>query len=130
VKERDVEEEIEKKKKQIQEEKDKQKKTSNYVQLITKDINEKKKKEEEKKIEKEQEIQITGNVPSIIPQPISDSSELYQSINNFDLNRINIEEPSSKTTIQKESPKPSRKRRMTHLFRTLPYTHQIHHFHQ
>jgi hypothetical protein len=111
VKIRDVGEEIEKKKKQIQKEKDMQKQTSNYVRLISKENYEKKNKEEQKKIEKEQENLITKSVPNIIPPPISDSSELYQPINNFDLNRIDVEEPSSKTPIQKETPKPQPKKK-------------------
>jgi hypothetical protein len=47
------------------------------------------------KIEKEHEIQITGGIPNIIPPPISDNSNLYQPINNVDLNRIDAEEPNS-----------------------------------
>jgi hypothetical protein len=82
VKERGVEEKIEKKKKQIQREKDKQKQTSNYIRLVSKENYEKKNKEEQKKIEKEQENLITGNVPGIIPPPISDNSELYLPISN------------------------------------------------
>jgi hypothetical protein len=93
MKERDVEEEIEKMKKLIQREKDKQKKTENYVRVVTNDINDKKKKVEQKKIEKEQVNVITGGMSNIIPPPITDSSNL---LSNIDLNRINIEEPSSK----------------------------------
>jgi hypothetical protein len=44
MKERDVEEEIEKMKKLIEKEKEKQKKTTNYVRVISNDINDKKKK--------------------------------------------------------------------------------------
>jgi hypothetical protein len=118
MKERDVEEEIEKMKTQIQKEKDKQKKTSNYVRILSNKINDKKKKEAQKKIEKEQENLITGNVPNIIPPPIIDNSEL----NIIDLSRINIEEPSSKAPIQKEFPIPQPKKNTTPISNTPLYT--------
>jgi hypothetical protein len=47
MKERDVEEEIERMKKQIQKEKEKQKKTSNYLRLMVNENNENKKKVEQ-----------------------------------------------------------------------------------
>jgi hypothetical protein len=113
VKERDVEEEIEKKKKQIQKEKDKQTKTQHYTHLIVNENNEKKKKEEQKKIEKEEQNLITGGMSNIIPPPITDSSNILNSIN---LNRINIEEPNSKT------PKPQPKKNTTPISNTPLYT--------
>jgi hypothetical protein len=50
MKERDVEEEIEKMKKQIEKEKEKQKKTTNYVRVISNDINDKKRKKLKRKL--------------------------------------------------------------------------------
>jgi hypothetical protein len=105
VKERVVEEEIEKKKKQIQKEKDKQAQTQNYVRLVTNENKEKKKKEEQIKIEKEHENLITEGIFNIIQLPISDNSNLYQVINNIDLNRIDVEEPSKPKELTKPQPK-------------------------
>jgi hypothetical protein len=66
LKEKDLNEEIEKKKQQLEKEKEKENRIVYMTHLISKDINETKKKEEEKIIEKKRENLLTSG-KSIIP---------------------------------------------------------------
>jgi hypothetical protein len=76
LKERDLNEEIEKKKQQLEKEKEKENKIIYITKLVIKDIYETKKKEEEKIIEKKRENLLTSG-ESIIPDDIIMNNNQY-----------------------------------------------------
>jgi hypothetical protein len=102
LKEKDLNEEIEKKKQQFKKEKEKENRIVYVTQLIRKDINETKKKEEKKKIEKKQENLLTSG-ESVISDDIIMNNNEYEPISNFDFNSYNVNE-NSITSSTKSTP--------------------------